>query len=338
VSLATVIVLTVAGGPRLTRMLESLGDRPDGVEVLVVDNGSADPGVASLGSRIAGVEVIRLERNIGYTRGVNLAARKASGDALVLLNDDCVCAPGYVDAVAAPLDPAAGVTMAAGVMREARDPARIDTAGMQLDRTLLVFDYLNGEPVTCLERGVPDPIGPSGAAAAFDREAFLSAGGFDENLFAYWEDVDLVLRMRLEGARCALARDATGVHHHSATLGSGSRRKNYLTGFGRGYMLRKWGVLSSPRRLAKALADDGAICLGQAVIDRNVDGIRGRIEGLRAATPAGGFPAAALAGAPIPRGGRSTLRRRLRRRRRLRGQPPARRDESRADRDSRGGA
>ena len=66
-------------------------------------------------------------------------------------------------------------------MLEARDPSRIDTAGMQLDRTLLVFDYLNGEPVACLDQGVPDPIGPSGAAAAFDREAFLAAGGFDEN-------------------------------------------------------------------------------------------------------------------------------------------------------------
>jgi GT2 family glycosyltransferase len=325
VSLATVIVATVAGGPRLTRMLESLGDRPDGVGVLVVDNGSADSGVASLGSRFAGVEVIRMERNVGYTRAVNVAARKASGEALVLLNDDCVCDPGYVEAIVAPLDPAAGVTMAAGVMREAGDPTRIDTAGMQLDRTLLVFDYLNGEPIACLGQGVPDPIGPSGAAAAFNRKAFLSAGGFDENLFAYWEDVDLVLRMRLEGARCALAREATGVHEHSATLGSGSRRKNYLTGFGRGYMLRKWGVLSSPRRLARVLMDDGAICLGQAVIDRNVDGIRGRLQGLRAA-PAGGFPVAALAGAPIPPGRRSTLRRRLRRRRRLRSRAPARRD------------
>ena len=318
-SLATVIVPTVAGGPRLTRMLESLGDRPGEVGVLVVDNGSADPGVGSLGSRIAGVEVIRLARNVGYTRAVNLAAREATGDALVLLNDDCVCDPGYVEAIVAPLDPAAGVTMAAGVMREARDRTRIDTAGMQLDRTLLVFDYLNGEPVACLDHGVPDPIGPSGAAAAFDREAFLSAGGFDENLFAYWEDVDLVLRMRLEGARCALARDATGVHDHSATLGSGSRRKNYLTGYGRGYVLRKWGVLSNPRRLAHALISDGTICLGQAVIDRNVDGIRGRLDGLRAATPAAGFPAAALAGAAIPQGRRSTLRRRLRRRSRLRG-------------------
>ena len=125
----------------------------------------------------------------------------------------------------APLDPIAGVTMAAGVMREVRDPTRIDTAGMQLDRTLLVFDYLNGEPAACLDNGVADPIGPSGAAAAFDREAFLEVGGFDEKLFAYWEDVDLVLRMRREGARCALAPRARGIHYHSATLGSGSSQE-----------------------------------------------------------------------------------------------------------------
>ena len=75
----------------------------------------------------------------------------------MLLNDDCVCDPGYVEAIVAPLDPAAGVTMAAGVMREAGDPSRIDTAGMQLDRTLLVFDYLNGEPVARLDDGVARP-------------------------------------------------------------------------------------------------------------------------------------------------------------------------------------
>ena len=71
---------------------------------------------------------------------------------------------------------------------------------MELDRTLLVFDYLNGEPRLAARRAAsPDPIGPSAAAAAFDRAAFLAAGGFDERLFAYWEDVDLVLRLRRRG-------------------------------------------------------------------------------------------------------------------------------------------
>jgi phosphatidylinositol alpha-1,6-mannosyltransferase len=210
--------------------------------------------------------------------------------------------------------------MAAGVMREARDPTRIDTAGMQLDGTLLVFDYLNGERVTRLDDGVPDPIGPSGAAAAFDREAFLEVGGFDEELFAYWEDVDLVLRMRCGGARCTLAPGARGIHDHSATLGSGSRRKNYLMGFGRGYVLRKWSVLRSPGRAARVLATDGAVCAGQLVMDRTLAGVQGRIRGYRAATPSAPFPKQALPAQGGAEGVLRTLGRRARRRARLRSQ------------------
>jgi GT2 family glycosyltransferase len=317
-SVATVIVPTVVGGPPLIRLLDSLRDRPPDVDVLVVDNASRDRDVRLLGDRFAGVGVIRLESNLGYSRGVNIAAREATGDALVLLNDDCLCDPGYVEAITAPLDPAAGVTMVAGVMREARDPSRIDTAGMQLDRTLLVFDYLNGEPVARLDGEVTDPIGPSGAAAAFDREAFREAGGFDENLFAYWEDVDLVLRMRLDGQGCVLAPKARGTHAHSATLGSGSASKNQLMGFGRGYVLRKWGVLRSPNRLARVLAVDGAVCLGQVVVDRSVAGIGARARGFRAARRRERFPASALVGQAKPDGTLRTLRRRAQRRARLR--------------------
>jgi GT2 family glycosyltransferase len=315
---ASVIVPTVAGGPRVRELLSSLRDRPPDVEVLVVDNGSSDPDIGGLGDRFEGVRVIRLDRNAGYSRAVNLAAREATGDAIVLLNDDSVCDPGYVEAIVAPLDQAAGVTMAAGVMREARDASRIDTAGMQLDRTLLVFDYLNGEPLARLGRGVEDPIGPSGAAAAFDRDAFLAVGGFDEALFAYWEDVDLVLRMRMAGQRCALAPQARGTHAHSATLGSGSKQKNYLMGFGRGYVLRKWGVMGSPGRAARVLAVDGAVCLGQVVVDRSVTGIGARVRGFRAAASHEPFPAAALAGQAEPDGAVQTLSRRARRRARLR--------------------
>ncbi|HEY7151407.1 MAG TPA: glycosyltransferase family 2 protein [Solirubrobacterales bacterium] len=321
-SLASVIVPTAAGGDRVLTLLESLQERPPATEVLVVDNGSADPELGRLAERFDGVRVIRLEHNAGYSRAVNIAAREAEGDALVLINDDCVCEPGYVGSIVGRLDPEHGVTMAAGVMREAGDPSRIDTAGMQLDRTLLVFDYLNGEPMTCLERGVPDPIGPSGAAAAFDREAFVAVGGFDERLFAYWEDVDLVLRLRLRGQRCALAPEARGTHAHSATLGSGSTRKNYLMGFGRGYVLRKWGVLRSPTRLAQAMVVEGALCVGQAVIDRSVSGVGGRMRGLRAARNESPFPASALIGQPEADGVVRTLRRRARRRARIRGLRP----------------
>jgi N-acetylglucosaminyl-diphospho-decaprenol L-rhamnosyltransferase len=319
VSAATVIVPTARGGPSLALLLESLRGQSGMLEILVVANGTPESALPEIDSESESIQVIPLSENLGYGRAVNLAARRARGDALVLLNDDCTCEPGYVEALLRALDPAAGVTMAAGVMVTARDPSRIDTAGIEIGHGLLAFDYLNGEPVAALDRGVPDPLGPSGAVAVFDRRQFLGVGGFDENLFAYQEDVDLVLRMRLAGARCRLTPQARGVHDHSGTLGSGSAQKNYLMGFGRGYLLRKWGVSASPRRLLTALAADTVICAGQVAFDRNIAGVRGRLRGYRASTQTHPYPGAVIDAQPsVPRL-LADLRRRARRRRRLAG-------------------
>ncbi len=311
------VVVPTVGGPRLARVLDSLAAQSAEHQVIVVDDGS--PAGIEVEDRDQ-VEVLRLDTNSGFSRAVNAAAELADGGALVLLNDDCVVDPDFLERITAPLDPAAGVPMVASVMRDWAEPGLIDSAGMELDPTLLVWDYLNGEPLEILDDGVPDPVGPSAAAAAFDRAAFREAGGFDEALFAYWEDVDLVLRLRQEGARCALAADARGTHEHSASFGSGSARKNYLTGFGRGYVLRKWGA-SSPRRLPAIVARDAVVCAGQALLDRNLSGVRGRIEGYRAARPSEPYPD----GLPVGQapGAADTLRRRLARRRRLRARSPA---------------
>jgi N-acetylglucosaminyl-diphospho-decaprenol L-rhamnosyltransferase len=312
----SVVVPTCDPRTRLEPLVASLARQTAEFELVLVDNGSPRGGLDWIAERVDAVTVVRFEENVGYTRAVNAGAARAQGDVLVLLNDDCTCDPPFLGEIAAALDPAAGIVMAAGVLRDRHAPELIDTAGMELDGTLLVFDYLNGAPLDVLERSPRSPVGPSAAAAAFDRDAFRAAGGFDERIFAYWEDVDLVLRLRRMGGRCALAARALGVHHHSATLGAGSREKNRLMGFGRGYVLRKWGV-ATPRRLPAILARDVVICLGQAAIDRNVSGMRGRLAGYRATTRQFDYPSALL-----DRAGRAgvlpDLRRRLERRVRLR--------------------
>ena len=309
------VVVPTIGGPGLARVLDSLAAQTVPHETLVVDDGAGLPEIARVVASHEGTELIALARNEGFSRACNLAANAADGDALVLLNDDCVVDRDFLERIVAPLDPGAGVAMVASVMRDWAEPELIDSAGMELDRTLLVWDYLNGEPLTLLDRGVPDPVGPSAAAAAFDRGLFLADGGFDEALFAYWEDVDLVLRLRRAGYTCRLAADARGTHEHSASFRSGSARKNYLTGFGRGYVLRKWGVMS-PRRVPAVIARDAVVCAGQALLDRNLSGVRGRVRGWRAARPAAEYPAdLPLGQAPTALG---TLRRRRARRARLR--------------------
>lgn len=315
---ATVIVPTVAGRERLRGVLDSLAAQTVEHDVIVVDNGSPDDAVSGVCRGRSGVEVVRLEGNAGFSRAVNLGAVRASGDAIVLVNDDCRCDPEFVGSIVDALATERGIVMAAGVMRDGADPELIDTAGIELDHTLLGFDYLNGQPVASLDAGAADPIAPSGAAAAYARDAFLAVDGFDERLFAYWEDVDLGLRLWRAGGRCALAPGARGTHEHSATLGPGSARKNYLMGFGRGYVLRKWGVMRSPGRAAAVLARDVVLCAGQLVHDRNAAGVRGRVRGYRAASPAARYPSELGLGYRSRGGLISTLRRHGRRRARLR--------------------
>jgi GT2 family glycosyltransferase len=167
------------------------------------------------------------------------------------------------------------------VLLRERDPGLIDSAGVVADHTLLGFDHLSGEPIAALQ-GAADPLGPTGGAALYRRAAFERAGGFDERIFAYYEDLDLALRMRNAGGRCRLAPGARGLHAYSETLGANTGRKYALTGWSRGYLLRVYGFAARPRLLARAIVVEAVICAGQILSRRTAMGLRGRLRGWRA--------------------------------------------------------
>jgi N-acetylglucosaminyl-diphospho-decaprenol L-rhamnosyltransferase len=289
------VILPSLNGVRTREALSSLANQSASHETIVVDNASPDREVSAVCQEFAFARAIEPGENLGFSRAVNLAGAEATGEALVIVNDDARYDPDFIERLVAPLDPEAGVVAAAGVLRSEGDESRIDTAGVEIDRTLLGFDYLHGRSLDVLSEGTPDPFGPTGAAAAYHRETFARLGGFDERIFAYFEDVDLAVRLRLEGGTCRLAPKARGTHAHAATLGSGSARKNHLMGFARGYLLRKWGVIS-PRRAPAVIAREAVVCLGQALVDRNVASVRGRWAGWRAGS-GGAYPSELVAAA-----------------------------------------
>ena len=85
------------GGDRIGALLDSLAAQTAEHQVLVVDNGSSDGTREVLARYPERRGRSGSEQNIGFGRAVNLAAQRADGEALVLVNDDCVCDPGFVE-------------------------------------------------------------------------------------------------------------------------------------------------------------------------------------------------------------------------------------------------
>jgi GT2 family glycosyltransferase len=275
----TVYIPTLNGGENLRRCLTSLERQTVPADVVVADNGEGEGCAALLRERFPEVTRVGFGRNLGFGNALNRAIREAGEGPIVLLNDDAVAEPELIERLVADSGRA---ELVAAVLLSERDTSRIDSAGVVVDQTLMAFDHLRGEPVSALERA-PDPLGPTGGAALYDREAFNAVGGFDERIFLYYEDVDLALRLRANGARCVLSPAARAVHGYSMTLGARSGRKYAMTGWSRGYLLRRYGITASASLATQALGREAAICAGQLLRDRTLAGARGRIEGWRAA-------------------------------------------------------
>jgi N-acetylglucosaminyl-diphospho-decaprenol L-rhamnosyltransferase len=272
----TVYIPNFNGAARLGAVLRALGEQTAACEVVIVDNGSSDDSVAVARRELPEVRVVELDENLGFGRAINRAVAETPGDPLILLNNDAVPEPRFVEALLAELGE--GVDSVGGVLLQERAPELIDSAGVVADATLMGFDYLHGEPAAAAE-GAPPPLGPTGGAALYRREAFEAVGGFDERIFLYYEDLDLALRLATRGGRCALAPEARALHAYSASLGAASARKYAWTGWSRGYMLRRYGVMRSPRRALRALAGEAALCTGQLLKDRTAAGLKGRLRG-----------------------------------------------------------
>jgi N-acetylglucosaminyl-diphospho-decaprenol L-rhamnosyltransferase len=281
------------GGEHLARALESLRAQTVGIDVIVADNGSSDGSDRMVAERFPEVVLLRMKENLGFGTALNLAVASHPTDAIVLLNNDAAAEPRFVEALVDGLG--AGVDSVAGVMLQEREPGLIDSAGVVADRTLMGFDYLHGEPVAAAA-SAPAPLGPTGGAALYRREAFEAVGGFDERIFLYYEDLDLALRLAARGGACRLASEAGALHAYSAGLGAASAAKYARTGWSRGYMLRRYGVMSDPRLALRVLASEGAIGVGQLLRDHTATGIRGRIRGFRAG---GGLERRDVSGAPL---------------------------------------
>jgi N-acetylglucosaminyl-diphospho-decaprenol L-rhamnosyltransferase len=274
---ADVVIATWKARDLLERCLRALRADPSPKTVIVVDNASGDGTIELVREQFPEVKLVELSDNVGFGRAINAGASAGTAEAIVLVNDDAVVAPGFVDAIVAPLsDPAVG--MVAGLMT-IPNTQLVDGFGIELDRALAAYNRARRKPVGT--RGGRLAM-PSGGAAAYRRAAWASAGGFDEALFAYGEDVDLGLRLRSLGWEAAEAPLARGVHLGGATTGVDSPFQREHAGIARGFLLRRYGVLRS-RAAPRALLIDLLVVGWGLARHRTLLPLRGRLRGWRAA-------------------------------------------------------
>jgi N-acetylglucosaminyl-diphospho-decaprenol L-rhamnosyltransferase len=248
--------------------------------VYLCDNGCVENTGQRVREEFPDVEVIRLERNMPYAVACNTAVAAGEGDVVVMLNNDVDARPDFVARLVAPLeaDPRVG-SVAPLLVRPGE--AAIDSVGLVADRTLAPFPRWHGHPPARARADHPVLTGPAGAAAALRRAAWEQVGGLDETIFAYMEDFDLAVRLRNAGWEAAVALNAVAVHVGSATHGHRSAAQRRNGGFGRGYVLRRYGVMRS-RAAVRALLAEAIVVAGDLLISRDTAALRGRIAGWRA--------------------------------------------------------
>lgn len=205
----------------------------------MVDNGSTDGSVELLERDFGWVRLIRNAENRGFAAANNQAIRATSTPLVATLNNDTRVEPNWLEALVAVMDSNPKIGACASKMLFADRPGIINSAGIAIDRTGIAWDRLGGQPDDS-DDDTPQVVFGACAGAALYRRAMLDEIGlFDEDFFAYLEDVDLAWRAQAAGWRTSYVPSARLFHHHSGTLGEGSPFKNRLLGRNKVWLLAK---------------------------------------------------------------------------------------------------
>jgi GT2 family glycosyltransferase len=228
---ASIIVVNWNGKRYLEECLSSLlAQTYSPHEIILVDNGSHDGSVDFVTERFSEVRIIQNGENLGFAAGNNVAIRIAQGDYIVTLNNDTRAEPDWLEELVRVVEADPKIGMCASKMLFYYHTGVLNSTGISLDIAGIAWDRRGGERDEGCEREPVEIFGPCAGAALYRREMLNEVGLFDEDFFAYHEDVDLAWRARSRGWRCMYNPQAVVYHVHSGTGMEGSAFKNRLLG------------------------------------------------------------------------------------------------------------
>jgi GT2 family glycosyltransferase/2-polyprenyl-3-methyl-5-hydroxy-6-metoxy-1,4-benzoquinol methylase len=243
--IVTSIILVTRGGLDYTRScVESIRRHTaaGSFELILVENES-DDGTAAWAKEEQNIHVIENSYNAGFPKGCNQGAAAASGELILLLNNDTLVTPGWLDGLKRGLFSDSSV----GAVGPVTNSAYYWT---QIPSHYTTLEELDQFSESVRQSGGSTPLEERlkliGFCMLLRREAFEAAGGMDERFgIGNYEDDDLSLRLRLLGYKLLLCKD-TFIHHYGS-VSFKSDTTSYLQLFARNNQVfkEKWGFASA---------------------------------------------------------------------------------------------
>lgn len=190
-------------------------------EVIIVDNGSTDGSIQYLKNNSFDFPLVLIEnsKNLGFAPAVNQGILKAKNELIFSINNDTELKKGSIKALIELINSDDNIFSVQAKMLQYSNKNLIDDVGDEYN--LLAWTKKTGENHKSEEFAEVKEIFSSCAGAAMYKKSILNEIGlFDDNFFAYMEDVDLALRSRINGYRNLLCPEAIVYHIGSATSGS----------------------------------------------------------------------------------------------------------------------
>ena len=223
----SVIIPNFNGIAFLDTVLNSLeGQSMNDFEVILVDNGSTDGSCSFAAANYPWVHILELPDNFGFCRAVNEGIRASKAPYVLLLNNDTEVTENFVEEMLDAIKRHRNAFSCGAKMVQYHDRDRLDDAGNYYCALGWSFARGRGRDIHAFEK--EEKIFAACAGAAIYRKKILDQIGlFDEEHFAYLEDVDIGYRARIYGYENWYAPEAVVYHVGSGT--SGSRYNQFKT-------------------------------------------------------------------------------------------------------------
>lgn len=188
-------------------------------EVILVDNGSADESLAFVREHYPWVTILALSENFGFCRAVNEGIKASSAPFVLLLNNDTEVDAHFVEEMTASICRHKKAFSCAARMVQFTDRKKLDDAGDYYCALGWGFSRGKGKNIHTYEKE-EKIFSACAGAAIYRRKVFEKIGYFDEEHFAYLEDMDIGYRARIYGYENWYAPKALVYHVGSGTSGS----------------------------------------------------------------------------------------------------------------------